>query len=91
MFQKILGAGRGMRLIPLGHFRPFQTFQKQVILVRLRHKQRAVSGDLSGIAGDKEVGHFGGFFAACLARMALARASILAASAFRFVLRSRSA
>ena len=42
-----------MRLILLGHFRPFQTFQKQVILVRLWHKQRAVSSDLSGIAGDK--------------------------------------
>ena len=31
--------------------------------------------------------HCFGFFLACLARMALARASILAASAFRFVVR----
>ncbi len=77
-------------MIPLGRFRPFRTFQKQVILVRLWHKQRAVSGDLSGIAGDKEVGHFFGF-CACLARMALARASILAAAAARFVFRRSTA
>lgn len=40
------------------------------------------------IAGDKEAGHLGGFFSACLARMALARASSFAASASLFVFRS---
>ena len=80
-----------LRLIPLGHFRPFQTFQKQVILVRLWHKQRAVSGDLSGIAGDTAAGHFFGVSWACLARMAWARVSIWAASSFRFVFRRSSA
>jgi hypothetical protein len=50
-----------------------------------------ISGDLSGIPGDKEVGHFGMVCVARLVRMAWARASVLAPSASRFVFRCRSA